>query len=78
MAVPLEPRIRLILSRNWKADELLVPKDQVRLETRGWKALNDADRPRQFSIRKNDRYRICFVWEDGDAYDVEITDYHRG
>jgi proteic killer suppression protein len=24
----------------------------------------------------NDRYRICFVWEDGDAYDVEIVDYH--
>jgi proteic killer suppression protein len=28
------------------------------------------------SIRINDRYRICFAWKDGDAYDVEITDYH--
>lgn len=26
----------------------------------------------------NDRWRICFRFEDGDAYDVEITDYHRG
>jgi proteic killer suppression protein len=33
-------------------------------------------RKRQHSIRINDQYRICFVWKDGDAYDVEITDYH--
>ena len=30
----------------------------------------------QHSIRVNDQWRICFVWRDGDAYDVEITDYH--
>ena len=30
----------------------------------------------QHSIRVNQQYRICFRWEDGDAYDVEITDYH--
>jgi toxin HigB-1 len=30
----------------------------------------------QHSIRINDQWRICFVWRDGDAYDVEITDYH--
>lgn len=30
----------------------------------------------QFSIRINDQYRICFQWHEGDAYDVEITDYH--
>jgi proteic killer suppression protein len=28
------------------------------------------------SIRINDQYRVCFVWRDGDAYDVEIVDYH--
>jgi toxin HigB-1 len=28
------------------------------------------------SIRINDQYRICFAWKDGDACDVEITDYH--
>jgi toxin HigB-1 len=31
----------------------------------------------QHSIRINQQYRICFVWRDGDAYDVEITDYHE-
>jgi toxin HigB-1 len=30
----------------------------------------------QHSIRINDQYRICFVWRNGDAYNVEITDYH--
>jgi toxin HigB-1 len=30
----------------------------------------------QHSIRVNDRWRLCFVWQNGDAYDVEIVDYH--
>jgi len=34
------------------------------------------DREGQHSIRINDQWRICFVWRDGDAYDVEIADYH--
>lgn len=34
------------------------------------------DREGQNSIRINDQWRICFVWKDGDAYEVEITDYH--
>ena len=34
------------------------------------------DRKGQHSIRINDQWRICFVWKGGDAYDVEIVDYH--
>jgi proteic killer suppression protein len=34
------------------------------------------DREDQYSIRINDQYRICFDWLDGNAYQVEITDYH--
>jgi proteic killer suppression protein len=34
------------------------------------------DRRGQHSLRVNDQYRICFVWKDGDAEDVEIVDYH--
>ena len=30
----------------------------------------------QHSIRINDQWRICFTWRDGDAYHVEIADYH--
>ncbi len=35
------------------------------------------DRAGQHSLRINQRWRLCFVWRDGDAYDVEIVDYHR-
>jgi toxin HigB-1 len=34
------------------------------------------DREGQWSIRINDQWRICFEWSDGDAYEVEIVDYH--
>lgn len=34
------------------------------------------DRAGQCSIRINDQWRVCFVWCDGDAFDVEIVDYH--
>ena len=34
------------------------------------------DRIGQHSIRINDQWRICFIWRDEDAYDVEIVDYH--
>lgn len=34
------------------------------------------DRAGQHSIRVNDQWRICFVWRDRDAYEVEIVDYH--
>lgn len=34
------------------------------------------DRLGQHAISINKKYRICFVWIDGDAYDVEIVDYH--
>ena len=34
------------------------------------------DRTGQYSIRINDQWRVCFVWQDGDAHEVEICDYH--
>jgi proteic killer suppression protein len=34
------------------------------------------DRKGQWSIRVNDQWRICFRWSEGDAFDVEIVDYH--
>ena len=35
------------------------------------------NRKGQHAISVNDQWRICFRFEDGDAYDVEVTDYHR-
>ncbi|MBR1375056.1 MAG: type II toxin-antitoxin system RelE/ParE family toxin [Cardiobacteriaceae bacterium] len=34
------------------------------------------DRQGQYSIRINEQWRICFVWQDGQASQVEIVDYH--
>jgi proteic killer suppression protein len=34
------------------------------------------DRSGQHSIRVNDQWRICFLWDRGNAHEVEITDYH--
>ena len=34
------------------------------------------DRAGQYSLRINDQWRLCFVWRDGEVFDVEIVDYH--
>lgn len=34
------------------------------------------DRAGSYSIRINDRWRVCFIWRDGHAHEVEIVDYH--
>ena len=34
------------------------------------------DRRGQYSIRVNDRWRVCFVWTDRGAMEIEVTDYH--
>jgi proteic killer suppression protein len=36
-----------------------------------------ANRVGQYSIRINNQWRICFIWKESDAYEVEIADYHR-
>ena len=50
-------------------DDLKVPPGN-RLHRR------EGDREGQYSISINDQWRICFRFEDGDAYDVEVCDYH--
>ena len=34
------------------------------------------DRKGQYSIRINDQFRVCFEWRNGDAFNIEIVDYH--
>lgn len=58
-----------MLNRVLRVEELRIPPNN-RLE-----ALK-GDRKGQFSIRINDQWRICFRFENGQAYDVEIVDYH--
>ncbi len=50
--------------------------DDLRTPPGNWlEALKD-DRAGQHSIRVNDQWRVCFVWRDGGAHDVEVADYH--
>ena len=50
--------------------------DSLRVPPRNRLEALKRDRAGQHSIRINDQWRICFVWKDGDAYHVEIADYH--
>ena len=58
-----------MLNRSQSLQDLRVPPSN-RLE----KLLGD--RQGQYSIRINNQWRICFIWQDSDAYNVEIVDYH--
>jgi len=69
-AISRPARIKLeILHAAVSLDSLKIPPGN-RLE-----ALK-GDRKGQYSIRINSQWRICFAWQDGNAYDVEIVDYH--
>lgn len=59
----------LILDAAEVLEDLLIPPGNRLEKLRG-------DRRGQFSIRINDRWRICFRWDEGDAHEVEIVDYH--
>jgi proteic killer suppression protein len=58
-----------MLDAATRLDDLRVPPGNRLERLRG-------DRSGQHSIRINDQWRICFRWDSGDAYDVEIVDYH--
>lgn len=59
----------LLLDASESLDDLRVPPAN-RLEKLA------GDRQGQYSIRITNQWRICFRWEGGNAYDVEIVDYH--
>jgi proteic killer suppression protein len=50
--------------------------DQLRIPPANQLEALKRDRLGQYSIRVNDQFRICFRWHEGDAYDVELVDYH--
>ena len=58
-----------ILNAAVALDNLRVPPGNRLEALRG-------SRAGQHSIRVNDQYRACFVWRDGNAFEVEIVDYH--
>ena len=72
--LPLEIRTRsarklLLLNAAEDLQELRVPPGNRLEKLKG-------DRAGQHSVRISDQWRICFAWREGNAYEVEITDYH--
>jgi len=59
----------LLLDAAEKLEDLRIPPGN-RLEKLA------GNRQGQYSIRINDQWRMCFRWSEGDAYEVEIVDYH--
>lgn len=58
-----------VLHRSRDLNDLRVPPANRLEKLRG-------ARTGQYSIRVNDQWRVCFRWHDGNAFDVEIVDYH--
>jgi toxin HigB-1 len=72
--IPIQIRERasrklILLNAIESLQELRVPPGNRLEKLKG-------DRSGQQSIRINDQWRICFIWREGNAYEVEITDYH--
>jgi toxin HigB-1 len=63
----------------WKKLAILnaaVELDNLKVPPRNRLEALKKDRKGQHSIRVNDKYRVCFVWRDNNAHEVEIVDYH--
>ena len=68
--IQLKSRQKLILiDAATDINDLKIPPGNKLEELKG-------SRKGQYSIRINDQWRICFIWKENDAYDVEIIDYH--
>lgn len=62
-------RLQILASADSIEDLMMLPSN--RFEALG------GNRKGQYSIRVNDRWRLCFRFRDGEAHDLELVDYHR-
>ncbi len=58
-----------MIARAKDIEDLMIPPSNKLEKLKG-------DRKNQYSIRINNQFRICFFWDNGNAYNVEIVDYH--
>ena len=66
---------RVAMRKLWTLDAVIELKE-LRIPPNNRLEALTGDRKGQHSIRINKQWRICFRWRSGDAYDVEIVDYH--
>ena len=67
--------LRRAAQRLWQLDAATTLSDLMQPRSNRLEALK-RDRAGQHSVRINDQWRVCFRFEGGDAFDVEIVDYH--
>ena len=66
---------RIALRKLWMLDAAM-DLSEMRVPPANHLEALQGDRAGQHSIRINQQWRLCFRWESGNAYDVEIVDYH--
>ncbi|MCX7214870.1 MAG: type II toxin-antitoxin system RelE/ParE family toxin [Burkholderiaceae bacterium] len=74
--VPRWTNIRIVAERKLQMINRATRLDDLRVPPNNRLELLKGDRAGQYSIRINDQWRICFRFEVGSAFDVEIVDYH--
>ena len=70
--------IRAIAERKLQQMDSAATLDALRVPPGNRLEALKGSREGQYSVRINDQWRICFVWRNGEAWDVEIVDYHKG
>ena len=72
----IDPRIHRVALRKLEFIHAAADVEDLRIPPGNRLEQLKGDRNGQHSIRVNDQWRICFVWRDGGAHDVELVDYH--
>ena len=73
----LPPDIQALARRKLRMIHAAIRLDVLRIPPSNRLEALSGNRKGQYNIRINDQWRICFRWEESDALEVEITDYHR-
>ncbi|MEZ6235264.1 MAG: type II toxin-antitoxin system RelE/ParE family toxin [Phycisphaerales bacterium] len=72
----IDPRIQRVALRKLRYLDAAATLDDLRVPPGNRLEALHGDRQGQHSIRVNDQWRVVFTWQDGDAHEVEIVDYH--
>jgi proteic killer suppression protein len=70
------PEIQQVALRKQRMLNNAAGLSDLRIPPASWLEKGTGNRSGQYRIRINEQWRICFEWRDGDAYLVEIVDYH--
>ncbi|EOA02777.1 plasmid maintenance system killer protein [Herbaspirillum frisingense GSF30] len=68
--------IERVALRKLRQLEIAVRLDDLKIPPQNRLELLKGKRKGQYSIRVNDQWRLCFIWKDGAAFEIEIVDYH--